>query len=280
MENLTLKEAINEYINQLDDVCENTINQYTLALNNFAQIDKELRDIGYDDLYRYLQDNYGNKKASTYQKQYIILNCFFKYCVSEEYIPKVPLKKRWRKKIGEHLPRYLDRVQVADLMIVVEKLKIRDRTIINLLLDSGIRVQELCNIGINDLDLNNCSVQVTGKGSKTRTAHFTTNTKLLLEKLISMAPPSQNEVFVNFRGQKINKKSVYNITVTLGRYIGLPRNLTPHIFRHTMATWLLNNGVDITSIAELLGHESIQTTEIYAKLMDDDLRLKYHKLIG
>lgn len=280
MRDLSLKEAVNEYISQLEDLSSSTITGYKNMLNKFAENFESVKDIDYDAVYSYLQVNYGSAKVATYIREYSVLKCFFEYLAAEGYIPKVPIKKRWRKKRAEHLPKYLDRTEVADLMVVVDKLEIRDRTIITFLFDSGVRRQELCDLEIKDLDLVNRTAEVTGKGNKKRTVHYTHKCKLLLERLISEAPPSQQAVFTNFRGRKIGATTIYHIAITLGIYIGLPRNLTPHVFRHTMATWLLNSGVDINIIATLLGHSKLETTELYARLMEDDLRLKYHKLIG
>ena len=144
-----------------------------------------------------------------------------------------------------------------------------------MLLDSGIRLNELVNIKLTDIDFNDRSIKVFGKGSKERYVFFTTKTLNKLEEWLEhrKSIAIDEYLFVNYKGKKITPRSVERVVKRVGELNGL--DLHPHMLRHTFATDLLNKGADIRMIQELLGHENLDTTQIYTHISDGRVKEVY-----
>ena len=151
----------------------------------------------------------------------------------------------------------------------------RNKLIVNLLLDTGVRVSELVNIKISDIDTNERNIKVYGKGSKERYVFFTKRTLVILKDWLTFVTRISNGEFllVNYKGEQLTARSVQRIIKNIGKKIGL--DLHPHILRHTFATDLLNRGADIRMIQELLGHENLNTTQIYTHVSNNRMKDVY-----
>lgn len=214
---------------------------------------------------------------------------FYKFLLMDRRIDALPTELLPSPKIGEHLPEVLS-VEEIDRIIsgidLSEKEGQRNRAIIEMLYSCGLRVSELCNLLISDIWRDEGFVKVMGKGRKER---FVPISGRALRELslweecrchINIRPGNEDYVFLSFkRGRKLSRITVFHIVKVLAENAGTTKEISPHTFRHSFATHLLEGGANLRAIQEMLGHESIATTEIYTHLDNSRLReeiLRHH----
>ncbi len=214
---------------------------------------------------------------------------FYKFLLMDRRIDALPTELLPSPKIGEHLPEVLS-VEEIDRIIsgidLSEKEGQRNRAIIEMLYSCGLRVSELCNLLISDIWRDEGFVKVMGKGRKER---FVPISGRALRELslweecrchIYIRPGNEDYVFLSFkRGRKLSRITVFHIVKVLAENAGITKEISPHTFRHSFATHLLEGGANLRAIQEMLGHESIATTEIYTHLDNSRLReeiLRHH----
>lgn len=214
---------------------------------------------------------------------------FYKFLLMDRRIDALPTELLPSPKIGEHLPEVLS-VEEIDRIIsgidLSEKEGQRNRAIIEMLYSCGLRVSELCNLLISDIWRDEGLVKVMGKGRKER---FVPISGRALRELslweecrchINIRPGNEDYVFLSFkRGRKLSRITVFHIVKVLAENAGITKEISPHTFRHSFATHLLEGGANLRAIQEMLGHESIATTEIYTHLDNSRLReeiLRHH----
>lgn len=214
---------------------------------------------------------------------------FYKFLLMDRRIDALPTELLPSPKIGEHLPEVLS-VEEIDRIIsgidLSEKEGQRNRAIIEMLYSCGLRVSELCNLLISDIWRDEGFVKVMGKGRKER---FVPISGRALRELslweecrchINIRPDNEDYVFLSFkRGRKLSRITVFHIVKVLAENAGITKEISPHTFRHSFATHLLEGGANLHAIQEMLGHESIATTEIYTHLDNSRLReeiLRHH----
>ena len=201
------------------------------------------------------------------------LRSFFNYLVFEDYIKVNPLEQIESPKIGRKLPDTLSEVDINTLIAAIDLSKPqgeRNRAMLETLYSCGLRVSELVGLKISDLFFDEGFLKVTGKGDKQRFVPIVPNTQKLItvykEQVrvhIPIQPNHQDVLFLNRRGKQLTRAMIFTIIKDLAEHIGLNKNISPHTFRHSFATHLLENGADLRAIQLMLGHESITTTEIY-----------------
>jgi len=181
------------------------------------------------------------------------------------YAPRVPRK----------LPRYLTGEEIRQLLSVPDTSTpkgLRDRAIIEVLYASGVRVSELVSLDLNDIDLGIGEMRVIGKGNKERLALLGQPSIAALRAYINRGRPDQLDqhttraVFLNRFGQRLSSRSVDTVVRKAGNAAGIDKTVTPHLLRHTFATHMLDGGADLRVVQELLGHDSIASTQIYASI--------------
>lgn len=214
---------------------------------------------------------------------------FYKFLLMDRRIDTLPTELLPSPKIGEHLPEVLS-VEEIDRIIsgidLSEKEGQRNRAIIEMLYSCGLRVSELCNLLISDIWRDEGFVKVMGKGRKER---FVPISGRALRELslweecrchINIRPGNEDYVFLSLkRGRKLSRITVFHIVKVLAENAGITKEISPHTFRHSFATHLLEGGANLRAIQEMLGHESIATTEIYTHLDNSRLReeiLRHH----
>ncbi len=217
------------------------------------------------------------------------MRSFYKFLLMDRRIDALPTELLPSPKIGEHLPEVLS-VEEIDRIIsgidLSEKEGQRNRAIIEMLYSCGLRVSELCNLLISDIWRDEGFVKVMGKGRKER---FVPISGRALRELslweecrchINIRPGNEDYVFLSFkRGRKLSRITVFHIVKVLAENAGITKEISPHTFRHSFATHLLEGGANLRAIQEMLGHESIATTEIYTHLDNSRLReeiLRHH----
>jgi integrase/recombinase XerD len=217
------------------------------------------------------------------------LRSFYDYLIFENYCESNPLERIEAPKIGRKLP---DTLSVKDIDRIVAAIDLsnpqgeRNRAIIETLYSCGLRVSELTELKISDLFFEEGFIKVTGKGNKQRfvpigplTQKYINLYKDHVRVQMKIEAPFNDTLFLNRRGKQLSRAMICTIVKTLGAKAEIQKNISPHTFRHSFATHLLENGADLRAIQMMLGHESITTTEIYMHVDKSHLKdamLKFH----
>ncbi|HPF96714.1 MAG TPA: site-specific tyrosine recombinase [Mangrovimonas sp.] len=201
------------------------------------------------------------------------LRSFFDYLIFEGYRKDNPLDLIESPKIGRKLPDFLSTQEIDSIIGAIDLSTSegeRNRAMLETLYGCGLRVSELTNLKLSDLYFDEGFIKVTGKGDKQRLVPIVGATQKYINLYVkeirnhlNIQPGFEDTVFLNRRGKKLTRAMIFTIIRQLCEKIGLKRPISPHTFRHSFATHLLENGADLRSIQLMLGHESITTTEIY-----------------
>ena len=288
MEKIENKDLINyvEYLKYNKNYSENTINGYCDdILEYLSYLQKECLDyknITYQDI-RFLLDYYNNRKYSskTIRRHISSLKGFYKYLVREGKVIDNPFNYVTLPKKEVKLPKFLnynEMLEIFDTIDISDTLGLRNRVVMELLYATGVRVSELVNIKKSDIDLNNKSIVVTGKGNKTRIVFFNDVCKKYLCRYLDEIKgiSIDNYLIINKDGRGITSRGIRLIIDKVIKNTSIIKNISPHVIRHTFATHLLNNGCDLLTVQELLGHSSISTTGIYTHVSMEHTRDVYY----
>ena len=268
---------------------DTTIKNYEIDLEQFANF-LEANHLNYlkltkEDIRSYLKYLDGLEyKNSSIARHLSALRSFYAYLVNNGVLKTNIFKTISSPKKEKKLPNFLQYSEFEDMLNVWDvniPLEHRNRLIIETLYNTGARVSELVNIKLNDIDLNKHEIRVLGKGSKERIVYFgdyeedilgsylkTSRLKLLKDK-------HNNYLFLNHLGNKLTDRGVRLIIDKTLDKASLKHKVSPHTLRHTFATHLLNEGADLKSVQELLGHASLSTTQIYTHVSNERLRSVY-----
>jgi len=217
------------------------------------------------------------------QRQLSAGRTFFRYLLREKHVKTNPVVSVSAPKAGKRLPGNLDVDRMARLLDIPGDSAIanRDRAILELLYSSGLRLAELTDLDCGDVDHQDATVHVTGKGNKDRIVPVGKHALAALTKWHKsrgeFAPPHEKALFVSNRGTRISRRSVQARVVHWARQQGIDTNVSPHLFRHSFATHLLESSHDLRGVQELLGHANIATTQVYTHLDFQHLAQIYDK---
>lgn len=283
--------AFLEYIEKQKMYSLNTKKNYEIDINEFMNYlkDKEINyvDVNYEFIKEYLVFMYNKKyKRNTIARKLSSLRSFYKYLFNNNIIKTNPFKYVKTPKKEKMLPKYLSVVDLETIFNVPNlnfNLGQRDRLILEILYATGIRVGELVEIKVSDIDFFNKEIKVNGKGSKQRIVEFGDYCfeyiNLFLndgrEKILKKHNKTSSYLIINDHGDKITTRGVELLIDKIIKKAALKRKVTPHMLRHTFATHLLNEGCDILTVKELLGHESLESTQIYTHVSNEHLRKVY-----
>ncbi|RLA80212.1 MAG: integrase [Epsilonproteobacteria bacterium] len=267
-----------------------TMQAYKIDLNQFEAY-KNYKNLYIQDfdkhiLKDYVQSLYGlNFKAKTIKRKLAVLKAFFTYLEFDEVILISPFRKmRVSIKEPKLLPKTIELKEIRKLLKYLYKLKenfiykstynykalVRDIAVIEILFSTGIRVSELCSIKQSSINLQTGIIKIYGKGSKERIIQVCdVEVKKILREYIDLFYDKLNNVeyfLLNRIGNKLSEQSVRLMIQKYQKQVGIDKHLTPHMFRHSFATLLLEEGVDIRYIQHMLGHSSISTTQIYTQV--------------
>lgn len=251
--------------------------------------DEELLQVSRQQLIAYLvRLNQEGRAASTVARKLASIKAFYRFLTAERYIRRNPAEVLEAASRGLHLPKVLS-VQEVERLLDKPNLGTldgyRDKTMLELLYATGMRVSELVNVPVKNVDMKMQYVIVMGKGSKERMLPLGRTALHYLEHYLSVVrpqllhgkPDAAAELFVTGWGGPMTRERFYEIIVAYGKSAGISKRVTPHMLRHSFATHLLNNGTDLRIVQELLGHADISTTQIYTHLDVERLREVYDK---
>ncbi len=251
--------------------------------------DDELLQVSRQQLIAYLvRLKQEGRAASTVARKLASIKAFYRFLTAERYIRRNPAEVLEAASRGLHLPKVLS-VQEVERLLDEPNLGTldgyRDKTMLELLYATGMRVSELVNVPMKNVDMKMQYVIVMGKGSKERMLPLGRTALHYLEHYLSVVrpqllhgkPDAAVELFVTGWGGPMTRERFYEIIVAYGKSAGISKRVTPHMLRHSFATHLLNNGTDLRIVQELLGHADISTTQIYTHLDVERLREVYDK---
>jgi len=278
------------YLKLERSLSDNSISAYINDINNFIIFlkSKDLGGLKYSDidssLIRDFLENFYQSGKSTYSQARVVsgIKSFFGYLLLEEKIDINPTELIESPKLSKKLP---DTLNVEDIEKILSSINIdnfeglRNRAIIETLYSCGLRVSELINITYQNLFLDIGFIKVLGKSSKERLVPIGKSAikyiKLYNEQFrnnMKVKPGNEGYLFLNRRGSKISRNMIFIIIKNISDKILLKKKISPHTFRHSFATHMIEGGADLRAVQEMLGHESITTTEIYTHLNREYLR--------
>tara|TARA_B100000609_G_C17141888_1_gene395978 strand:- start:88 stop:981 length:894 start_codon:yes stop_codon:yes gene_type:complete len=236
-----------------------------------------------DDIVEFINEIKKNGISARSQARIISsLKSFYKFLAIEDLIDVNPIELIESPKIGLKLPDTLSIIEIDKLISAIDlstKHGERNRAIIEMLYSCGLRVSELINLKLSNVNFKNSYIKIMGKGNKERLAPIGSKALKYLDIYIneirnhqSIENGNEDYVFINNRGTKLSRVMIFLIIQKLKQKIGLSKKISPHTFRHSFATHLIEGGANLRAVQEMLGHESITTTEIYTHLDSDYLR--------
>lgn len=265
---------------------ENTIESYLHDVSLLAEFadgrNIGVKEISPEDLHEFLATLHDLGIGPRSQARIISgVKAFFRYILLEGLIKENPAEMLDSPKLGRSLPEVLSLEEIDMMISAIPKEKeeaLRNEAIIEILYGSGLRVSELTDIRISRMNLDEGFMLVEGKGSKQRLVPISPRAVDLLRiwlldrQRLKIAPEASDILFLNRRGKALTRVMVFYIVKDLAERAGIKRNVSPHTLRHSFATHLLEGGANLRSIQEMLGHESLTTTEIYVHLDRSHLR--------
>ena len=260
------------------------LNKYEIYLKNnkLNYLKVEYKDIS--NYVMYLKKS--NYKPRSINRNISTLKSFYNYLVRIKKIKNNPFDLIKGMKEEKRLPNYFKYEEFTTMINSLKEdtpLNNRNRLILELLLATGVRVSELVNIKINDINLAEREIKVSGKGSKERIVFYGNHAGTILNKYLKedrlelLKNKSSDNLLLNNLGGNLTDRGVRGIIDKIIKDSGLITKVSPHTFRHSFATMLLNEGASIKTVKELLGHVNINTTSIYTHLTNEELRRSYLK---
>lgn len=228
--------------------------------------------------YNYMEKQ--NYTKNTISRKISSIRSFYKYLARCEYISYNPFSLTKGPKKDKLLPKFLYYNELEDLFNACDMdslYGVRDRLILEMLYATGMRVGELENIKISDINFYDNSIKVMGKGSKERIVYFGLYAREILDIYLDLRDDNSPYLFINKNKQRLTSRGVRYILNKLITKASLDLKVTPHMLRHSFATHMLNEGCDLLSVQELLGHESLRATQVYTHVTNDRLKDVYLK---
>ncbi len=286
---------VNEFINYLAverGLAQNTLESYGRDLRQFQEYletsNKEfLKDSNRNTILSYLTTLQSKGRAvSTISRNLAAIKSFYQYLVRERYLEKDPAANLESPKLEKKLPKILTINEVEELLKQPNNFLptgLRDKAMLELLYATGIRVSELISLNISDINLEMGYIKCFGKGSKERLVPLGSIASKCVQDYINKGRPKlvrtyeESALFVNHHGNRLTRQGFWKIIKKYAQEANINKEITPHTLRHSFATHLLENGADLRSVQEMLGHADISTTQIYTHVTKNRLKEVYDK---
>ncbi len=285
MNNDNLIDLYETYLTVERQYSDNTKINYIKDIRQFCEVvEIKVYKVEEDDALRYyefLRNSYTN---NTLLRKLSSVKNFYKYCLSEDLIAKNPFENIKASKKQVLLPKYLTQDEInlfLDSLSGDKALDYRNKAMFELLYATGMRVSELINLKVSNINLNEGFVLVFGKGSKERIVPISNQSLLYCKEYLNKYRPflmkeDTDVLFLNTRGNKLSRQGVYKLLKQKCEEVGI-YDVSPHKLRHSIATHLLNGGANMKIIQEILGHSDISTVQIYAHVSNDKIKNEYEK---
>lgn len=284
-------EIFNKYLTEVKKCSQNTLSSYLRDIRQLseymeAHVDDSLDKITAEELSDYISWLKGNgKSVATVSRAIASVKCFYGLLVTEGYIEESPAAKLVPDKATQKLPQILTSKEVELLLeqpSCTDAKGYRDRAMLELLYATGIRVSELISLNINDVNTSAGVIRCVSKDRERFIPLYSTAIKALSEYIEFIRPqmiamPNEQALFVNVSGERMSRQGFWKIIKSYQQKAHIEKTITPHTLRHSFAAHLLENGADLHSIQEMLGHADISSTQIYSQLINKQLKDVYNK---
>ena len=286
---MKLDEAIKDFLRYLlidKNYSNNTINSYKLDLEKFCKFlnNINVNSIKTEDLkeyIKYLNDNSLNDKSIS--RSISCLKSFYKYLLIEKIVENNISDSLFLPKQKKSLPKVLtiDEVNLLLDITLNDNFDYRNKAMLELMYATGLRVSELINLKMFDIDLTNDLLRTLGKGSKERVIPIGECASYYLKLYINnyrnslLIKGNSDYLFINNHGVNMSRQGFFKIIKKIAKEKGINKDISPHILRHSFASHMLKYGADLRSIQELLGHSDISTTQIYTHITNEELKNNY-----
>lgn len=270
---------------KIEGMSPESMKTYNFYLTDFFEhINRPFEQVTTNDIRIYLYETQKRTgvRNRTLDGKRLVINTFMDWCWKEGYIPNNPCASIKPIKFEEKPREPLSSMELEIVRDACENY--RDKAIIELFYSTGCRLSEMVNLKISDIDFASKEVHLFGKGSKHRTSYLNAKAEYMLKKYFELERPKDSisdSVFVIFRKpyNGMQKGSIYARVKAIQKRSGIERSLFPHLLRHTMATTALNRGMNVAEVKEILGHEKLDTTMIYAKISHDSVKFNHKRYI-
>ena len=270
---------------KIEGMSPESMKTYNFYLTDFFEhINRPFEQVTTNDIRIYLYETQKRTGVSnrTLDGKRLVINTFMDWCWKEGYIPNNPCASIKPIKFEEKPREPLSNMELEIVRDACENY--RDKAMIELFYSTGCRLSEMVNLKISDIDFTSKEVHLFGKGSKHRTSYLNAKAEYMLKKYFELERPKESisdSVFVIFRKpyNEMHKESIYARIKAIQKRSGIERSLFPHLLRHTMATDALNRGMNVAEVKEILGHEKLDTTMIYAKISHDSVKFNHKRYI-
>lgn len=276
---------INDFLLYLEmdlNYSKNTINTYQNNLSILSNnINKDLLKLSSKDIEHFISSlNLESSSISNYLSSF---KTFYNYYIKIGMLKENPVLLIDSPKLKKHLPTYLTIDEIDKLLNIEIKdaFSARNKSLLELLYATGLRISELVNLEFKNIDLNDCIVRIMGKGSKERIVPINDTAIKYLKIYVKdyrhclVKKEQNNYVYLNNHGKKMTRQGVFKMLKKRTLEANIKKDVSPHTLRHSIATHMLENGADLRIIQEFLGHESISTTQIYTHLSNQKLKSDY-----
>ena len=291
---MLIKDALSEYKQYLiveKGLSKNTIYSYLrdlIAFSNFIGEEYEINqieNINKEHIHLYLKDLSKTNCTNSISRKLVSLRMLYIFLVKENIVKENLMSSFTLPKRDKKLPIVLSQeemIEILDGIIVCDAISSRNRCMVELLYATGMRISELLNLTLKDLNIKMGFIKVIGKGNKERMIPIGSYVGEILEQYINdyraeFNIKNDSLLFFNKHGQRLSREEFYSILQTIVNSTSITKKVSPHTFRHTFATHLLENGADLRSIQELLGHSDISTTTIYTHISNQKIRSEYQQ---
>lgn len=274
-----------EYLKVIKKYSKYTMESYRKDIEDFYYfMDGDILNINHDDVSNYLGYLYDNKLNRNSISRYLSsIRSFYNYLIHEDIVKVNHFKEINNPKRNKSLPRYIKDNDLEKMFLIFnleDKLEQRNYLILEMLYATGIRVSELVNIKIKDINFYDNTIKILGKGSKERIVIYGSFCANALDRYLNdgrqkLLKIDTDYLFLNKDGNKITERAIRKILNKIIEKAALDIHISPHMLRHTFATDMLNNGADLVSVKELLGHESLNTTSIYTHVSQEQIKKVY-----
>ena len=279
---MLIKDALSEYKQYLiveKGLSKNTIYSYLRDLIAFSNF------IGKEHIHLYLKELSKTNCTNSISRKLVSLRMLYIFLVKENIVKENLMSSFTLPKRDKKLPIVLSQeemIEILDGIIVCDAISSRNRCMVELLYATGMRISELLNLTLKDLNIKMGFIKVIGKGNKERMIPIGSYVGEILEQYINdyraeFNIKNDSLLFFNKHGQRLSREEFYSILQTIVNSTSITKKVSPHTFRHTFATHLLENGADLRSIQELLGHSDISTTTIYTHISNQKIRSEYQQ---